>query len=81
MSVVSLRDTFPLSPSIGSRLDAVLSLVTSAMHGMVASHLVRGRDPAGERDQLALLVEAVTVLVGSPAPAMPAASETNEERS
>ena len=72
---------FPALAVDGSRLDAVLSLVTSAMHGMVASHVVHGRDPAGERDQLALLVEAVTVLVGSPAPAMPAASETNEERS
>ena len=58
------------------RLNAVLSLVTNAMHGMVAERLVDGRDPAGEREQLVLIEEAVTALIGVGAPAMPTASET-----
>jgi len=72
---------FPTLAIDPSRLEGVLSLVTNAMHGMVASRLVHGRDPVGEREQLALLVEAVTALVGSAAPARPAASESSRERS
>lgn len=62
---------FPALAVDAERLEAVLALVTHAMHGMVAARLVHGRGAAGEREQLVLLEEVVTALIGSATPVVP----------
>ena len=58
---------FPVLAGDRARFEAVLTLVTNAMHGMVASRRVHGERPTAEREQLSLLTQAVTALIASQA--------------
>ena len=56
---------FPDLASAPLRFEAVLTLVTNAMHGMIAARLVHGAEPALEREQLRVLGAAVSVLLAA----------------